>query len=83
MKKYFRINLYISSVLALLVGSVLLYIGLKHNAQEEFYSIESGQIDFAYIATVFFSWAVPVYVACMIIGAIGFLLYRLVVRFSH
>lgn len=77
MKKYFRINLYISSVLALLIGSILLYVGLKHNSQGEFYSVESGQVDFAYIAVIFFSWAVSVFIVCVLIGAIVFLIYRL------
>jgi len=83
MKKYFRINFYVSSLVALIAASAFLYIGLKHNPQEEFYSVESGQIDFSYIATVFFSWVIPVFIVCMIVGGIAFLAYRLVIRLSH
>lgn len=82
MKNYFQISFYVSSLVALIVGGMLLYIGLKHNAQEEFYSVESGQIDFAYVATVFFFWAAPVFILCMVIGALALLFYRLVARLS-
>lgn len=83
MKKYFQISFYVSLLTALLTAGVLLYIGLKHNAQEEFYSAESGQIEFYYITLVFLSWAIPVFIGCIITRYLVFCLYRWAVRVSN
>ena len=80
MRRYFKTNLYISLALASLVGGVLLYIGLEHNAQQEFYSVEEGQVQFGYMAVIFLSWAIPVFVFCMLIGSMVYLIYRSINR---
>ncbi len=69
MNKLFRISLYVSLFVAFLVSSVVLYAALQHNPQGEFYSLDNGRIEFAYIAMLFFSWFIPVFIVCSIVGA--------------
>lgn len=74
---YLKINFIIALVVGLLVSLILLFIGIDHNAQGEFYSIETGQLDIGYAVLVFFSWFVPTFLVCVIIGFLGRLIFRL------
>jgi hypothetical protein len=54
MRKFLKINFIISIVIGFVFGAAILFIGLDHNGQGEFYNLYTGEIDVIYIATLFF-----------------------------
>jgi hypothetical protein len=77
MRKFLKINFVISIVIGFVFGAAILFIGLDHNAQGEFYNLYTGEIDVIYIATLFFSWAIPAFIICMLFGFVGYFACRL------
>ena len=49
----------LSIIVSLIISSFILYVGLKHNSQGEFYT--SDMIDYIYIAKIFISWFILIY----------------------
>ena len=54
------------------IGCFMVYIALKLNAQEQFINLESGEIYYLDLATVFVSWFVGSAVFCSAIFALVF-----------
>lgn len=80
MKKYVRVNLYIASIIGLLIASLATYVGLSHNAQGEFYNVETGAVDLAYASVIFISWFAVTFIVFMVMGVLGVLLFRLLTK---
>lgn len=55
------------------VGTYMAYIAFKHNAQEQFVNLESGEIYYSNLAVVFGSWFVGSLLFCLATFAIVFL----------
>ncbi len=82
LKKYMKINFFISLALGNIGGLLLLIIGWTHNSQGEFYSIETGNINISYSAIILFSWIAFITIVCMCIGLLVFGCFRLVKYFA-
>ena len=54
------------------IGCSMVYIALKLNAQEQFINLESGEIYYLDLATVFASWFVGNVAFCSVIFALVF-----------
>ena len=54
------------------IGCFMVYIALKLNAQEQFINLESGEIYYLDLATVFASWFVGNVAFCSVIFALVF-----------
>lgn len=62
---------------SMVVGIFMAYIAFKHNAQEEFVNLESGEICYSNLIVVFGSWFVGNLFFCLAIFAIVFLTKKL------
>ena len=62
---------------SMVVGIFMAYIAFKHNAQEEFVNLESGEIYYSNLIVVFGSWSVGNLFFCLAIFAIVFLTKKL------
>lgn len=58
---------------SMVVGIFMAYIAFKHNAQEQFVNLESGEIYYSNLAVVFGSWFVGNLFFCLAIFVIVFL----------
>ena len=62
---------------SMVVGIFMAYIAFKHNAQEEFVNLESGEIYYSNLVVVFGSWFVGNLFFCLAIFGIVFLTKKL------
>lgn len=58
---------------SMVVGIFMAYVAFKHNAQEEFVNLESGEIYYSNLVVVFGSWFVGSLLFCLAIFVIVFL----------
>ena len=66
-----------STVAGTIVGSLMVYVGLQHNPQGEFYRAGTESLDWGSIAFLFGSWFVATSVLCAVIGAGFTIAYRM------
>lgn len=71
-KEYIFIAGLYTLIQSIAVGCFMVYIALKHNAQEQFINLESGEIYYLNLATVFVSWFVGNAAFCSVIFALVF-----------
>lgn len=71
-KEYIFIAGLYTLIQSIAIGCSMVYIALKLNAQEQFINLESGEIYYLDLATVFASWFVGSAVFCSAIFAFVF-----------
>lgn len=50
----------IAAAIGVVVAALMLWLGMRHNSQGEFYVPETNQIDLGYAVKVFAYWFLPV-----------------------
>lgn len=60
----------VSSGFGLIGGAGALWLGMRHNAQGEFFLSDTGRIDIKYCAMVFGAWFAVVGVATLLVGLV-------------
>jgi len=57
----------ICSAISAAVSTTMLYLAVQHNAQGEFINLDTGAIDYAYLALIFSSWFVATLIVQLIV----------------
>ena len=67
--RYLRRILLLAAIAALAVAAFMCFVGWQHNSQGEFYDSATGAVDLTYLARVFVSWYLLVFLGCSVLGS--------------